>query len=139
MQCIIQHCWSAVDWLHYIKKNALREIKLLSPYLQGKSTTMSVIAHQTEKEWISANEKNRQRMAQIHAEGAAEQHAARLEVAHFRAHRSCFTTLERCQPETAHLRQTSFSGEQSHNNSHLVFRFNPVADSRFRQYVLSTQ
>ncbi|GFU74076.1 hypothetical protein TNCV_1642001 [Trichonephila clavipes] len=67
---------------------------------------MSVIAHQTEKEWISANEKNRQRMAQIHAEGAAEQHAARLEDAHLRSHHSCFTTLERCQPETAHLRQT---------------------------------
>ncbi|GFU40236.1 hypothetical protein TNCV_3231371 [Trichonephila clavipes] len=56
--------------------NALREIKLRSSYLQGKSTTMSVIAHQTEKEWISANEKNRQRMAQIHAEGEAEKHAA---------------------------------------------------------------
>ncbi|GFW29903.1 hypothetical protein TNCV_2673531 [Trichonephila clavipes] len=88
------------------KTNALREIKLRSPYLQGKSTTMSVIAHQTEKEWISANEKNRQRMAQIHAEGEAENHAARLEDAYLRAHHSCFTTLERCQPETAHLRQT---------------------------------
>ncbi|GFV67835.1 hypothetical protein TNCV_926011 [Trichonephila clavipes] len=84
------------------KNNALREIKLRSPYLQGKSTTMSIITHQTEKEWISANEKNRQ----IHAEGAAEQHAARLEEAHLRAHHSCFTTLERCQPETAHLHQT---------------------------------
>ncbi|GFS83803.1 hypothetical protein TNCV_611251 [Trichonephila clavipes] len=38
---------------------------------------MSVIAHQTEKEWISANEKSRQRMSQTQAEGAAEQHAAR--------------------------------------------------------------
>ncbi|GFU74538.1 transposable element Tcb2 transposase [Trichonephila clavipes] len=52
------------------KNNVLREIKLRSPYLQGKSSRMSVIAHQTEKEWISENEKNRQRMAQIHAEGA---------------------------------------------------------------------
>ncbi|GFS55178.1 hypothetical protein TNCV_4799271 [Trichonephila clavipes] len=85
------------------KNNALQEIKLRPPYLQGKSNTMSVIAHQTEKEWISANEKNRQRMAQIHAEGAAEQHAAKLDL---RAHHSCFTTLERSQPETAHLRQT---------------------------------
>ncbi|GFX13411.1 hypothetical protein TNCV_2191651 [Trichonephila clavipes] len=67
---------------------------------------MSVIAHQTEKEWISANEKNRQRMAQIHSEDAAEQHAARLKEAHLRAHHSCFTTLERCQPEIAHLCQT---------------------------------
>ncbi|GFY27914.1 hypothetical protein TNCV_4562681 [Trichonephila clavipes] len=94
-----------LNWLHYIK-NSLREIKLRSQDLQGKSSTLSVIAHQTKKEWISANEKNRQRMAQIHAEGAAEQHAARLEEAHLRAHHSCFTTLERCQPETAHLRQT---------------------------------
>ncbi|GFS98307.1 hypothetical protein TNCV_2208461 [Trichonephila clavipes] len=34
---------------------------------------MSVIAHQTEKEWISANEKSRQRMSQTQAEGAAKQ------------------------------------------------------------------
>ncbi|GFX86857.1 hypothetical protein TNCV_3751301 [Trichonephila clavipes] len=86
---------SQINWLHYIK-NALWESKLRSPYLQAKSTTRSVIAHQTEKEWISANEKNRQ----IHAEGAAEQHAARHEEAQLRAPNSCFTTLERYQPET---------------------------------------
>ncbi|GFU02876.1 retrovirus-related Pol polyprotein from transposon 297 [Trichonephila clavipes] len=68
------------------KNNALREIQLRLSYLQGKSTTMSVIAHQTEKEWISANEKSRQRMSQTQAEGAAKQHAARLEEAHLRAH-----------------------------------------------------
>ncbi|GFV12066.1 hypothetical protein TNCV_669971 [Trichonephila clavipes] len=78
------------------KNNALREIKLRLSYLQGKSTTMSVIAHQTEKEWISANEKSRQRMSQTQTEGAAKQHAARLEEAHLRAHLSCFTTSERC-------------------------------------------
>ncbi|GFU61316.1 hypothetical protein TNCV_5033611 [Trichonephila clavipes] len=60
------------------KNNALWEIKLRLSYLQGKSTTTSVIAHQTEKEWISANEKSRQRMSQTQAEGAAKQHAARL-------------------------------------------------------------
>ncbi|GFV23330.1 hypothetical protein TNCV_4780441 [Trichonephila clavipes] len=68
------------------KNNALREIKLRPSYLQGKSTTMSAIAHQTEKEWISANEKSRQRMSQTQAEGAAKQRAARLEEAHLRAH-----------------------------------------------------
>ncbi|GFW79658.1 uncharacterized protein TNCV_1429181 [Trichonephila clavipes] len=78
------------------KNNALPEIKLRLSYLQGKSTTMSVIAHQTEKEWISANEKSRQRMSQTQPEGTAEQHAARLEDAHLRAHHSCFTTSERC-------------------------------------------
>ncbi|GFX43574.1 hypothetical protein TNCV_510231 [Trichonephila clavipes] len=78
------------------KNNALREIKLRLSYLQGKSTTMSVIAQQTEKEWISANEKSRQRMSQTQAEGAAKRHAARLEEAHLRAHHSCFTTSERC-------------------------------------------
>ncbi|GFX83356.1 hypothetical protein TNCV_908741 [Trichonephila clavipes] len=78
------------------KNNALREIKLRLSYLQGKSTTMSVIAHQTEKEWISANEKSRQRMSQTQAEGAAKQHAARLEEVHLQAHHSCFTTSERC-------------------------------------------
>ncbi|GFW85210.1 hypothetical protein TNCV_3249501 [Trichonephila clavipes] len=69
--------------------------KLKLSYLQGKSTTMSVVAHQTEKEWISANEKSRQRMSQTQAEGAAEQYAARLEDAHLRAHHSCLTS-ERC-------------------------------------------
>ncbi|GFV66865.1 hypothetical protein TNCV_4258401 [Trichonephila clavipes] len=78
------------------KNNAFREIKLRLSYLQGKGTTMSVIAHQTEKEWISANEKSRQRMSQTQAEGAAKQHAARLEEAHLQAHHSCFTTSERC-------------------------------------------
>ncbi|GFW73511.1 hypothetical protein TNCV_2801751 [Trichonephila clavipes] len=53
---------------------------------------MSLIAHQTEKEWISANEKSRQRMSQTQAEGAAEQHADRLEDAYLGAHHSCFTT-----------------------------------------------
>ncbi|GFW19233.1 hypothetical protein TNCV_255601 [Trichonephila clavipes] len=70
--------------------------KMKLSYLQDKSTTMSVIAHQTEKEWISANEKSRQRMSQTQAEGAAKQHAARLQEAHLRAHHSCFTTSERC-------------------------------------------
>ncbi|GFS98105.1 putative transposase-like protein [Trichonephila clavipes] len=87
-------CNSQLASLH--KNNALREIKLRLSYLQGKSTTMSVIAHQTEKEWISANKKSRQRMSQTQAEGAAEQHADRLEDAHLRAHHSCFTTSERC-------------------------------------------
>ncbi|GFU62559.1 putative transposase-like protein [Trichonephila clavipes] len=79
-----------------LDKNALREIKLRLSYLQGKSTTMSVIAHKTEKEWISANKKSRQRMSQTQTEGAAKHHAARLEEAHLRAHHSCFTTSERC-------------------------------------------
>ncbi|GFV60153.1 hypothetical protein TNCV_3886711 [Trichonephila clavipes] len=48
---------------------------------------------------------------------------------------ACFTTLDICQPETAHLRQTGLCGDQSHNNSHLAFRYNPVEDSRFRQHV----
>ncbi|GFW70279.1 hypothetical protein TNCV_5131051 [Trichonephila clavipes] len=46
---------------------------------------MSVIAHQTEKECISANEKSRQIMSQTQAEDAAEQHAARPEDAHLSA------------------------------------------------------
>ncbi|GFX70509.1 hypothetical protein TNCV_874831 [Trichonephila clavipes] len=77
------------------KNNALREIKLRLSYLQGKSTTMSVMAHQTEKEWNLADEKIRQRMSQTQADCAAEQHASRLEDAHLQAHHSCFTTSER--------------------------------------------
>ncbi|GFW78793.1 hypothetical protein TNCV_4262131 [Trichonephila clavipes] len=88
-------CKRKCSQLASLDKNALREIKLRLSYLQGKSTTMSVIAHQTEKEWISANEKSRQRMLQTQAEGAAKQHAARFEEAHLRAHHSCFTTSER--------------------------------------------
>ncbi|GFS97193.1 hypothetical protein TNCV_1281711 [Trichonephila clavipes] len=90
LNCIVKSQLASLD------KNALREIKLRLSYLQGKSTIMSVIAHQTEKEWISANKKSRQRMSQTQAEGAAKQHAARLEEAHLQAHHSCFTTSERC-------------------------------------------
>ncbi|GFT68764.1 hypothetical protein TNCV_684271 [Trichonephila clavipes] len=92
----ISNCLHLSQLASLDKNNALREIKLRLSYLQGKSTTMSVIAHQTEKEWISANKKSRQRMSQTQAEGAAEQHADRLEDAHLRAHHSCFTTSERC-------------------------------------------
>ncbi|GFT80844.1 uncharacterized protein TNCV_2714741 [Trichonephila clavipes] len=77
------------------KNNALRVIKLRLSYLQGKSTTMSVIAYQTEKEWNLADEKSKQRMSQTQADCAAQQHAARLEDAHLQAHHSCFTTSER--------------------------------------------
>ncbi|GFV80997.1 hypothetical protein TNCV_2269811 [Trichonephila clavipes] len=75
--------------LHYAFN---KEIKLKSSYSQGKSSETSVIALQTEEERASAKEKNRQRMTQTHAEGAAEQHAARLEDAHLRAQYSCFAT-----------------------------------------------
>ncbi|GFV75425.1 hypothetical protein TNCV_1482711 [Trichonephila clavipes] len=92
---LISNCLH-LSQLASLDKNALREIKLRLSYLQGKSTTMGVIAHKTEKEWISANKKSRQRMSQTQTEGAAKQHAARLEEAHLRAHHSCFTTSERC-------------------------------------------
>ncbi|GFV07503.1 putative RNA-directed DNA polymerase from transposon BS [Trichonephila clavipes] len=74
------------------KNNALRDMKLRSSYLQGKNITTSVITHQTEKEWILANEN--QRMAETRTEGAVEQYAARLEDAHLRAHHSSFTTSD---------------------------------------------
>ncbi|GFX93205.1 transposable element Tcb2 transposase [Trichonephila clavipes] len=86
---------SLCSQLASLDKNALREIKLRLSYLQVKSTTMSVIAHQTEKEWISANEKRRQRISQTQADGAAKQHAARLEEAHLRAHHSCFYNIRK--------------------------------------------
>ncbi|GFV04617.1 hypothetical protein TNCV_294941 [Trichonephila clavipes] len=98
----------------------LEAIKLRSAYLQGKSTAVSVIARQMRKDGYQKREK--QRMAQTHAEGAAEQHTARLENAHLGAHNSSFETsdllcsqqkghnrwqiAERCQPEKAHLHQT---------------------------------
>ncbi|XP_036175199.1 origin recognition complex subunit 4 isoform X3 [Myotis myotis] len=47
-----------------------------------------VIANQTEEERASANERNRQRMAQKRAEEAAERRAARLEDAQWRARRA---------------------------------------------------
>ncbi|GFS50893.1 ankyrin repeat domain-containing protein 50 [Trichonephila clavipes] len=90
------HITGQANAVRGINADQIREIKLRLSYLQGKSTTMSVIAHQTEKEWISANEKSRQRMSQTQAEGAAKQHAARLEEPHLRAHHLCFTTSERC-------------------------------------------
>ena len=55
---------------------------------RGAEAVRRVIANQTEEERTSANERNRQRMAKIRAEEAAERHAARLEDARLRARRS---------------------------------------------------
>ncbi|EPQ03381.1 Origin recognition complex subunit 4 [Myotis brandtii] len=52
---------------------------------RGAEAVRRVIANQTEEERASANERNRQRMAQKRAEEAAEQRAARLEYARWRA------------------------------------------------------
>jgi hypothetical protein len=53
-----------------------------------------VIANQTEEERASANERNRQRMAQIRAEESAERRAVRLEDARLRARRSRYAALD---------------------------------------------
>ncbi|XP_070279153.1 origin recognition complex subunit 4 isoform X3 [Myotis yumanensis] len=55
---------------------------------RGAEAVRRVIANQTEEERASANERNRQRMAQKRAEEAAEQRAARLEYARWRARRA---------------------------------------------------
>ncbi|GFT72228.1 hypothetical protein TNCV_1801121, partial [Trichonephila clavipes] len=76
------------------KNNAFQEIKLMSSYSQSKNSTMSVTAHQNEKERASANEKNIPRMTQTLAKVTTEQHAARLEDAHLRAQHLCFATSD---------------------------------------------
>ncbi|GFY00056.1 uncharacterized protein TNCV_1341541 [Trichonephila clavipes] len=43
---------------------------------------------------------------------------------------------ERCQRETAFYHQARLGGEQSHNDSHLVFRYNPAEDYGLSQHVL---
>ncbi|XP_066089079.1 origin recognition complex subunit 4 isoform X2 [Saccopteryx bilineata] len=55
---------------------------------RGAEAVRRVIANQTEEERASANERNRQRMAQTRAEETAERRAARLEDARLRAQRS---------------------------------------------------
>ncbi|XP_015419231.1 PREDICTED: origin recognition complex subunit 4 isoform X3 [Myotis davidii] len=55
---------------------------------RGAEAVRRVIANQTEEERASANERNRQRMAQKRAEEAAERRAARLEDARWRARRA---------------------------------------------------
>ncbi|GFU18046.1 hypothetical protein NPIL_358781, partial [Nephila pilipes] len=57
-------------------------------YTRKAKSVRRVIAHQTEEERASGNEQSRQRMAQIRAEEAAEQHAARLEDARLRVRQS---------------------------------------------------
>jgi hypothetical protein len=46
---------------------------------RGAEAVRRVFANQTEEEWASANERNRQRMAQICAKEVAERCADRLE------------------------------------------------------------
>ncbi|GFT42395.1 hypothetical protein NPIL_240831 [Nephila pilipes] len=60
----------------------------LGRYTRKAKSVRRVIAHQTEEERASGNEQSRQRMAQIRAEEAAEQHAARLEDARLRGRQS---------------------------------------------------
>jgi hypothetical protein len=60
----------------------------------GAEAVRRVVANQTEEERASANKRNRQRMAQIRAEEAAERRTARLEDARLRARRSRSTASD---------------------------------------------
>ena len=119
---------------------------------RGAEAVRRVIANQTEEERASANERNRQRMAQIRAEEAAEQRAARLEGARLRARRSrsaasyllrCqqnerdrLRVAERRQRETADQRQTRLRAQQSRDYNRLSFRYNPADDYSLSRHVL---
>ncbi|KAJ9580976.1 hypothetical protein L9F63_023847, partial [Diploptera punctata] len=72
---------------------------------RGAEAVRRIIANQTEEERASANERNRQRMAQIRAGEAAEQRAVRLLDARLRARRSRYAASERRQRETKHQAQ----------------------------------
>ncbi|GFV10025.1 hypothetical protein TNCV_3378191 [Trichonephila clavipes] len=96
---------------------------------------MSVIAHQTEKEWISANKKSRQRMSQTQAEVQLSNMQTDLRM-HICEHIIRVLQHQKDVNQKHICIKHDFCGEQSHNNSQLASRYNPVEDSRFRQHVL---
>ncbi|GFS35845.1 uncharacterized protein NPIL_49081 [Nephila pilipes] len=100
-----------------------------------------VIAHQTEEERASGNEKSRQRMAQIRAEEAAEQHVARLEDARLRVRQSRSATsnvLRSQQREHNRLQiaERRQQGKAYQPYNRLAFRYNPGEDYRLSWHVL---
>ncbi|GFS88023.1 uncharacterized protein NPIL_508071, partial [Nephila pilipes] len=100
-----------------------------------------VIAHQTEEERASGNEQSRQRMAQIPAEEAAEQHAARLEDARLRVRqsRSATSNVLRSQQREHNRLQMAERRQQGkvyQPYNRLAFRYNPGEDYRLSRHVL---
>ncbi len=111
-----------------------------------------VLANRTDEERASANELNRQRMAQVRADETAERRAARLDDARLRARRarSAASDLLRSQQneldrlrfaqirqnETPDQRQTRLRGHQSRDLNQLAFRYNPAHDYSLSRHVL---
>ncbi|XP_045429827.1 stress response protein NST1 [Pipistrellus kuhlii] len=119
---------------------------------RGAEAVRRVIANQTEEERASANERNRQRMAQKRAKETAEQRAARLEDARLRARRSRSAALnrlrsqqnerhrlrvpERLQRKTADQYQTQLRAQQSRDCHRLAFQYNPADDYSLSWHIL---
>ncbi|GFT54617.1 uncharacterized protein NPIL_359641, partial [Nephila pilipes] len=100
-----------------------------------------VIAHQTEEERASGNEQNRQRMAQIRAEEAAEKHAARLEDARLRVRqsRSATSNVLRSQQREHNMLQMAERRQQGkayQPYNRLAFRYNLGEDYSLSRHVL---
>lgn len=119
---------------------------------RGAEAVRRVIATQTEDERSSVNKRNRQRMAQIRAEEAAERRAARLEDARLRARlsrsaasdvlrsqqneRDRLRVAERRQRVSANHRQIRLRAHQSCDYNRLAFRYNPANDYSLNRDVL---
>ncbi|GFT40268.1 hypothetical protein NPIL_416221 [Nephila pilipes] len=112
-----------------MKKVPCRKLKLGRNTRKTKSVRR-VIAHQTEEERASGNEQSRQRMAQIRAEEAAEQHTARLEDARLRVRqsRSATSNVLRSQQRLHNKLQMAERRQQGkayQPYNRLAFRYNP--------------
>ncbi|GFT01985.1 hypothetical protein TNCV_2635791, partial [Trichonephila clavipes] len=78
---------SVFNQLQYKKKMTRRKTNLSRNTRKIKSV-QRVIAHQTEEERVSVNERSRQRMTQIRANEASEKRATRLENSRLRVRQS---------------------------------------------------
>ncbi|GFS51557.1 uncharacterized protein NPIL_389251 [Nephila pilipes] len=129
-----------VNQLQYIKRIPCRKSNLGCNTRKAESVRR-VIADQTEEERASGNKQNRQRMAQISAEEAAEQHAARLEDARLRVRqsRSATSNVLRSQQREHNRQQMAERRQQGkayQPYNRLAFRYNSGEDYSLSRHVL---
>ncbi|GFT60980.1 uncharacterized protein NPIL_163291 [Nephila pilipes] len=114
-----------------------RKSNLGSNTLKAKS----VRRVKTEKERASGNEKSRQRMAQIRAEEATEQHAPRLEDARLRVRQSNSATSNVLRSQQREHNRLQMAKRRQQGKAYqpyncLAFQYNPGEDYNLSRHVL---
>ncbi|GFX51306.1 hypothetical protein TNCV_2736571 [Trichonephila clavipes] len=105
----------------------------LSRNTRKAKSVQRLIAHQTEEEQASVNEQSQQRMTQIRANEAAEEHATRLEDACLRARLSCSATSDELRSQQREHNRLQMAERCQQGTAYrpfnrLAFRYNPDED-----------